>query len=252
MRCRNIAAHITVGIGSLLLLSSFVSAAGAHGAIVADGVDRTKAYDRVGLSLTSAPFELVDGAGQWWLTRATFDISPLPRLALLGSVGVASVRHSDGHVDGGTADTDVGFRLSLWSSAENDVQLLAGAMLELPTGDSGTRLGGGHFEANPNASVQWQPFPALSLSLALRGQFAFGGDDHAAAQEVPDVHAAHSGNPTGGPSKTDVPAVRSHGSWLAPHADNEVHLRATVGYRWQHIYLAVMPDFGLPVTKVIA
>ncbi len=241
------AAAAVVAASGLLLPASDGA---AHHPITPNGVNQTSVANRAALSFSSAPFELDDGSGQWWTTSLGFEVAPIDRFALLGRVGVATVRHSDGHTFSGVTDSDVGFKVALWSSPEQRVQLLTGAMLELPTGDVEQRLGGGHYELAPAVLVQWQPLQALSLLLEIRGQVSLDSAEEDVTSPTPGATANHTGGEggrdvTAGPSQTDEPEPRSHGSWLAPHAANEIHWRMTAGYRWRDLYASVSPDLAV-------
>jgi hypothetical protein len=157
-------------------------------------------------------FDRADGAGRFEVVMPRLELAVTPWLGLGVCVPLVRVNWDDGHEDRGAGDLELTARVTLWRAPHEGAALVAGLGVELPTGDEGARLGGGHVELSPFllGAAAWERGGGLWVVTGYVG----------ARASVFDVEAADDAlqrTPRHGPAAGEV-----HGAAYAPHTDVEL------------------------------
>lgn len=178
----------------------------------------------------------LDGAGgRWWQSALRVEVALLERLSVSGTLPYAGVWPRGAAGRAGLSDAGLALKGTLWRPAHGRAHLSAGVGAELPTGDAGAGLGGGHVALSPalsfNADLSARVVAFGSAALALSASAA-----PPAARATPVLQTRqlpHSFTLDGAPLPPaagvarESGAARAHGSVIAPHSGRE--LAATLG-----------------------
>jgi hypothetical protein len=191
-------AILCVSLSSLSLLSA---AARAHHVVSDLGIAPVLPASVAGVSVGTASFDVAGMRGRWVTVTPQAEVQLGRHLSLLGTVPLARVDYQGGASHNGLGDVGLSAKLRLYASDHGGLLLSAGLGVELPTGDDGNGLGGGHAELAPfavAASTLWHGGGAEWIAYGLGSlRMALGAHDH--------VHNGPAGN-----------------SMLSPHAQREL------------------------------
>lgn len=198
----------------------------------------------VTMEASAAQFDLADRSGSWFATTTALEYAATSRISLLARIPVAWIDYDSGASESGLADIEVGGKVSLLARPENRFLLLAGASLELPTGDTDSGLGGGHVELSPHVMASMEPLPGLMLHSVASDHLSLsdaGEESSVAGRPFGDPGAAPGWQ--GHPGHDHAAESGLHGSVLAPHTDHEMSLLLVAVYSRGRGYLSAGTEY---------
>ena len=199
-----------------------------------------------GQDVEVAAFDLSE-SGSYVATATKLEYAVLPKLSLLARIPVAWIDYDDGRTASGLADIEVGGKLALLERDAHRVLLSTGMSVEMPTGDHGNGLGGGHWEVSPQFAASAEPFRGFLCHLVLSDLWSVGEDEGSAASALrfpssgrePPGAGGYQGHE--GHDHEDGPIA--HGSVLSPHTSHEASLQFVAAYARGRAYVSAGSEF---------
>lgn len=188
----------------LTLALALSGEARAHHVVSELGIEPVEPSSRVEAAFTAAGFALGSRSGTWQLFATTFEYAFTPSLSATLFLPFARVSYDDGETAWGLGDVELAGKLRLYASEHGELISSVGLASELPTGDAGSGIGGGHVELTPFALVSSQLHRSFLLFAVLSDRISVGGGGH-------HDHGA---------------AEHDHASVISPHTNHELTAQA--------------------------
>lgn len=173
----------------------------------------------------------LDGVGgRWWQSSLRTEVAVLERLSVMGSLPYATLLPREGAARTGIGDAGLALKGTLWRPQHGRAHLSASLGAELPTGDEGSGLGGGHLALGPALSFNAD----LSERVVLFGGATLGLSAGSTAPQVETrpvmqtLQLHHTFTLDGVAPAPAAGVVRAtseagaHGSVIAPHSGQEL------------------------------
>jgi hypothetical protein len=191
---------------SLLLLILISSPAGAH---ESTEIRRIMPVMTAGLGFEFTTFDL-GRPGQYIATSIDVELNPLDQVGFGFRIPFFALEFDDGDSLFGPGDTEWNVRYQVVRN--DDIHLALGLAGEVPTGDTDSFMGGGHFVIGPIAALCYYTDP-IKFHLDVSDAFA-----------IVDDHGSHHGAEDPDPEDDNV-------VFVDPHSDHEIIYHFAMTYR---------------------
>jgi len=213
----------------------------AHHVVSQYGIAPAEPVTRASLQLEPRQFDFGDEgpSGTAFIATPRIQYAPTSWLSGIVRLPVAHVNYDAQDSATGIGDLSLGLQGRLYATEHGKLILSAGLGAELPTGDPGNGLGGGHTELNPYLVASSEVVDDVVLFGSVTQQFSLEGGDSGGGTGAGHTHdhggdTHHHGGSSGGSGV--------HGAVIAPHEDVETRPMLGAAYVFEPVYVSARTE----------